>query len=190
MHTTMRAEELIQQAIQHAIKQDYHSNPRKKLLTTSERNIAFHVGAELQHIIRDKDEFIGYQVDVEYNRQGVGDDPKKFDGENVVPDILIHKRGITFEEDTSANYLYMEVKVINRFNGIRESIRDNGKLTDFMHDKHKLMLAKSEKHYKHIAFLIFNRNGECFLEIDTDSEWTDSFRLVSLTHPTWLPSPP
>src|SRR5216684_4825767 len=108
----MTPEELIQRAIQHAIKLDNQSNPRKKLLTTSERNIAFHIGAALKQIIRDNDEFMGYQVDVEYNRQGADDDPKKLDGENVVPDILVHKRGITFEEDKEANYLYMEIKII------------------------------------------------------------------------------
>ena len=178
----MTPEELIQRAIQQAIKLDDHSNPRKKLLTTSERNIAFHIGAALTHIIRDKDEFMDYQVDVEYNRQGADDDPKKLDGENVIPDILIHKRGITFEEDTEANFLYMEVKVIHRFNGTRENIRDHDKLTDFMHDKHKLLHARSEKQYIHTAFLIFNRIGECFLEIDNGSQLKDSFSLVPLTH--------
>ena len=186
----MTPEELIQRAIQHAIKLDNQSNPRKKLLTTSERNIAFHIGAALKQIIRDNDEFMGYQVDVEYHRQGADDDPKKLDGENVIPDILVHKRGITFEEDKEANYLYMEIKIINRFNGKRNSITNVKKAEAFNDDKHKLVLAKSEKHYKYTAFLIFNRNGECFLEIDTDSQWKDSFRLVSLTHPTWLPSPP
>ena len=184
MPTTMIPEELIQRAIQCAIKLDDQSNPHKKLLSTSERNIAFHIGAALNHIIRDMDEFMGYQVDVEYNRQGVGDDPKKFDGKKVVPDILIHKRGITFEKDTSSNYLYMEVKVINLFNGKRESIKDKRKLTAFRHDKYKLMLAKSEKHYKHIAFLTFNKSTECFLEIDTDDEFKDSFTRVSLSQPT------
>jgi hypothetical protein len=162
----MTSEELIHQAVEEAVRLDNQSNPRKKLLTTSERNIAFHIGAALHQIIRNNDEFMGYQVDVEYHRQGADNDPKKLDGENVVPDILIHKRGITFEEDTDANYLYMEVKVINRFNGKKESIRDSDKLTDFMHDKDKLMLARLEKHYKHTAFLIFNRSGECFLEVD------------------------
>jgi hypothetical protein len=186
----MTPEKLIQQAVEDAIKLDNQSNPRKKLLTTSERNIAFHIGAALKQIIRDNDEFMGYQVDVEYHRQGADDDPKKLDGENVVPDILVHKRGITFEEDKEANYLYMEIKIIDRFNGKRNSITSVKKAGAFNEDKHKLMLAKSEKHYKHTAFLIFNRNGECFLEIDTDSQWKDSFRLVSLTLPTWLPSPP
>ncbi len=79
-YTTMTPEELIHQAVEDAVRLDNQSNPRKKLLTTSERNIAFHIGAALQHIIRDKDEFMGYQVDVEYHRQGAENDPKKFDG--------------------------------------------------------------------------------------------------------------
>jgi hypothetical protein len=68
-----------------------------------------------------------------------------------------------------------------RFNGIRDSIRDNDKLTDFKHDKHKLMHARSEKHYKHTAFLVFNRNGGCFLEIDNYIEIKDSFGLLPLS---------
>jgi hypothetical protein len=178
MYTTMTPEELINQAVEEALRLDNQSEPRKKLLTTSERNIAFHIGAALQHIIRDNDEFMGFQVDVEYHRQGADNDPKKLDGENVVPDILIHKRGTTNEEDIDANYLYLEVKVINRFNGKKESIRDSDKLTDFMHDKDKLMLAKSEKHYTYAAFLIFNRRGECFLEVDNTDIAIDLFSRI------------
>jgi hypothetical protein len=176
----MTPEELIQRAIQHAIKLDDHSNPRKKLLTTSERNIAFHLGASLQQIIKDNDELMKYQVDVEYNRQGADDDPKKLDGKKVVPDILVHKRGVAFEEDKEANYLYMEIKVIDNFNGKRNSV-PTARTKGFNKDKHKLMLARSEKHYKHTVFLVFNRNGECFLEIDNYIEIKDSFEPLPLS---------
>ena len=176
----MRPENLIQQAIEDAVRQDDQSNPHKRLLTTSERNIASHIRASIEAIIRKSSELTGYQVDVEYNRQGEDDDPKTLDGGNVVPDILIHKRGVTFEEDASANYLYMEVKVINRFNGTRDSIRDRDTTEKFRHDKHKLRLAKSEKQYKHAAFLIFDKNGECFLEIDNDIEYEDSFKDINI----------
>jgi hypothetical protein len=176
----MTPEELIQRAIQHAITLDDHSNPRKKLLTTSERNIAFHIGASLHQMIKDTDELTKYQVDVEYHRQGMDDDPKKLDGKKVVPDILVHKRGISSEEDEEANYLYMEIKVIDNFNGKRNSV-PTARTKDFHKDKHKLMLARSEKHYKHTAFLVFNRNGGCFLEIDNYIEIKDSFGLLSLS---------
>src|SRR6266566_1811193 len=128
---------LIRQAIEDAVRQDDQSNPHIRLLTTSERNIASHIRAALESVIRKGGELNGYQVDVEYNRQGEGDDPKKLDGEN-------------------------------------DSIATAAKKDAFNKDKHKLRLAKSEKHYKHIAFLIFNRNGECFLEIDNDIEYKDS----------------
>jgi hypothetical protein len=175
----MTPEKLIQQAIQLAIKLDDHSNPRKKLLTTSERNIAFHIGASLQQMIKDTDELMKYQVDVEYHRQGTDNDPKKLDGKKVVPDILVNKRGVTFEEDEEANYLYLEIKIINNFNGERNSVLP-ARIEGFQKDKRKLIHARSEKHYKHTAFLIFTRNGECYLEVD-NIESKDSFDPLPLS---------
>ncbi len=176
----MTPEELIKRAVEGAVRQDDQSNPHIRLLTTSERNIASHIRAALESVIRKGGELNGYQVDVEYNRQGEGDDPKKLDGENVVPDIIVHKRGITSEKDEDANYIYIEVKIIDNFDGERDSIATAAKKDAFNKDKHKLRLAKSEKHYKHIAFLIFNRNGECFLEIDNDIEYKDSFTRINI----------
>jgi len=120
--TKMIPGKLIQQAVEEAVRHDDQSSPHKRLLTTSERNIASHIRAALESIIRKSGELNGYQVDVEYNRQGEGNDPKRLDGDNVVPDILVHKRGITHDEDRDANYLYMEIKLIYNFNGKRGSI--------------------------------------------------------------------
>lgn len=173
-------ENLILQAIENAIRLDEYSNPRKILLTTSERNIASHIRASLELVVRKMNKFDDYQVDVEYNRQGEGDDPKKLNSKNVVPDIIIHKRGFSHQEDNNANYLYMEIKIIERFNGNRCSIEDNHEvLEDFLYDKHKLILARTEKQYKHTAFLIFNKDGDAFLEIDNLSREKDYFRLLS-----------
>ncbi len=172
---------LIRQAVEEAVKQDDQSHSHISLLTSSERNIASHIRAALESIIRKSGELNGYQVDVEYNRQGKGDDPKKFDGKKVVPDIIVHKRGITYEEDRDANYLCVEIKVIGNFNGKKGSIPTAKGKRNFAKDKYKLVLARSEKQYKHAAFLIFNRRGECFLEIDNDAEYNDAFSLLPLT---------
>lgn len=178
----MTPEELIEQALKDALEQDSLLSPRKELLTTSERNIAFHIAQALTNIIENSVEFMQYQVDVEYHRQGDGGIPKKLGGENAVPDIIIHKRGITHEEDNDANYLYMEIKLINNFTGKHSSISQKSKREAFAKDKHKLMLASSEKHYQHTAFLIINRNAECFLETNTNCQKGDSFRLVAFTN--------
>ncbi len=172
---------LIQQAIEDAVRKDDQSSPHKKLLTTSERNIAFHIGSALEQVISEIDEFKRYQVDVEYNRQGENDDPKKLNSKRVIPDIVIHKRGLTHEDDNDANYLWIEIKMIWNFNGKRDSITNAEKKKDFHKDKHKLVLARSEKHYEHAAFLIFNRRCECFLEIDNNAEHKDAFSLLPLT---------
>jgi len=174
----MTPEKLIQQAVEEAVRRDHQSHPHISLLTSSERNIASHIRASLESIIRNSGELDGYQVDVEYNRQGEGDTPKRLGGENVVPDIIVHKRGITCEEDNDANYLFVEIKVIDNFNGERNSIRTTKGKENFDYDKHKLIFARSEKRYKHAAFLIFNQHGQCYLEIDNDAIWEDSFEPI------------
>ena len=53
----------------------------------------------------------GWNVDCEYNRQGMGTDPKQTSaGDTKRPDIVIHRRGLLEKPD---NLLYIEVKIEN-----------------------------------------------------------------------------
>ncbi len=76
----------------------------------------------------------------------------------------------------------MEIKIIGRFNGKRTSLTSVEKAEAFYKDKHKLKFAKLEKHYKHTAYLIFNRFGECFLEVDNLDFATSLFSRI-VTNP-------
>lgn len=99
--------ERVMNAIEKLLKKD------KYLLRAdvNERSITHRLGMYLQ------DEFPDYDVDCEYNRNGI--DPKRIgypettetndsEGRTVFPDIIVHKRG-----NNDSNYLVVEVKKSN-----------------------------------------------------------------------------
>ncbi|OFX75330.1 MAG: hypothetical protein A2X12_09280 [Bacteroidetes bacterium GWE2_29_8] len=110
------------------------------LLTNSanERSITHKLGEYL------KEEFLEYDVDCEYNLNGL--DPKKIssfkkniesdntDAVSVYPDIIIHKRG------TTENFIVIEAKKSSNKNK-----DDNEKLSNY----------KNDLGYKHAFFIIF-----------------------------------
>ena len=109
----MIMENLVLEACVNMLREDSLSAPLRALWKTSERNISSYLASAL----RDQKSLSRYQVDTEYNREGMGNDPKimlETDGRKslVVPDILVHKRGIP-----DKNHLCIEVKKIRRFGG-------------------------------------------------------------------------
>jgi hypothetical protein len=97
-----------------------------------ERACAFRIGSYFREMIeaRESGGFLGYNVDMEYNRQGPKGDTKKAYLENreerVTPDLILHKRG------ESDNILVCEFKVDN----------DNGAIN---HDFEKLRAMTQQK---------------------------------------------
>jgi len=106
----------------------------------NERSITHHLAIYLELL------FPGYNVDCEYNRDGL--DPKRlvsfekkidFDdtnGTTVYPDIIIHHRG----RGKKCNFIVIEVK--------KTSKRDDS-------DKEKLAIYKKELFYKYAYFVKF-----------------------------------
>lgn len=65
-----------------------------------ERCKVFRIGVILSQKINEKDEYLGYSVDCEYNKRG--DQPKNISSENPQsPDLMIHRRG----DDSDKNSL-------------------------------------------------------------------------------------
>ena len=73
----------------------------------SERNICARLAFQMENIMREKQEFIGYYADVEYNRRNDGGG-KCSEGDTkpirMVSDLIIHRR------DENRNLLAVEMK--------------------------------------------------------------------------------
>lgn len=105
----------------------------------SERSIAHKLGCYLSHLIKE------YDVDCEFNRNL--DVVKKMGDDNIIPDIVIHKRGSN--ED---NLIVIEVKPWW-----------NDKKEEFIKDENKLTFltnCNSQYKYKYGFSLIIKKNRE------------------------------
>jgi hypothetical protein len=74
-----------------------------------ERACAFRIGSYYREMIEDKEtsSFYGYNVDMEYNRQGEKGNSKISEGKIIFPDLLLHRRG------SNDNILICEFKMQN-----------------------------------------------------------------------------
>ena len=84
---------IIKKALDKLYKEDYNSliclNHKKHV---GERACVFRFGIYFNQILKRHKQFNGYNLDCEYNRNN--DDPKRNkDGELIIPDIILHKRG-------------------------------------------------------------------------------------------------
>ena len=161
------------------IAADKQTRPKRDLLDTSERNITAHLRNSLSKIgfIFDRKK---YQVDHEYNRKGMSDKAKDLSVDclrclgrkkgYVVPDIVIHLRGITVEENNNANWLVIEVKNIPNFTGTFECLTEKEK-DDLECDLAKLRCFKIDTRfqYKHAASVVFSKAGK-WISLDDNIE--------------------
>ena len=97
--------------LERAIARVYHADRHLLVVDASERSIAARLAMYLQ------EDFVGYDVDVEYNRARakikrlmavVGCCPRdriETEGQRVLPDVIVHRRG-----DNKSNLLVIEVK--------------------------------------------------------------------------------
>jgi hypothetical protein len=143
--------EEIENAVRSAAK---HLRMEPVLFSTdaNERSISHRFAVHLEPL------FPGWNVDCEYNRVGLENNPKRLeveknevpvdnlDGSRVFPDIIIHQRGINTED---ANLLVIEVKKANN----ADSTNDPAKLTAFTGKESKV-------HYQYGLFVQFTENGD------------------------------
>ena len=97
--------------LERAIARVCHTDRHLLVVDASERSIAARLAIYLQ------EDFVGYDVDVEYNRAGTEikrlmavvcrcpRDRIETEGQRVLPDVIVHRRG-----DNKSNLLVIEVK--------------------------------------------------------------------------------
>lgn len=172
----MKPENFIKQGITKMLKADNATSPKRHLLETSERNITAylrrHLG-EIGYLYKRKK----YQIDHEYNRVGMGDIPKNLLPEcskrrsgNVVPDIIVHLRGVKINDDRNANWLVIEVKKIAKFNGVVEEIRNKKQKEALMCDIQKLNCFREDERfqYQQAALIVFS-NKDIWISLNNES---------------------
>lgn len=86
----------------------------------SERNICARLAFQMENIMREKQEFIGYYADVEYNRRNDGGE-KCSEGDTkpirMVSDLIIHRR------DENRNLLAVEMKRWKNYDKRKDDIK-------------------------------------------------------------------
>jgi len=114
--TGIVAFEAVEQSMRNAIEMLY-SRDANLLQSGREWAIAHRIAVYMEA------EFEGWNVDCEYNRQGVKNDPKRSSRSAIVrPDIIVHHRS---KIDLIHNLLVVEIKYRELENG------DDQKLSDF-----------------------------------------------------------
>ena len=165
----MQTEKFIENGITEMLKADKDTSLKRSLLETSERNITAHLRGHLDQI---GCSFEGnkYQIDNDYNRIGMGNIPKNLSPEclslrkkngYVVPDIVVHLRGIEIKDNQNANWLVIEVKKIPNFTGVVENIKNKKQKENLKYDIQKLNCFKKDERfkYKQSASIVFSNNG-------------------------------
>ncbi len=86
----------IKQKVNHGIRKLFKNEFELLENNLHERTIAYHLAKYIE------DEFIGFDVDPEYNRNGTK--RKTLDGDPIFPDIIVHNRTL------KSNLLVIEIK--------------------------------------------------------------------------------
>jgi hypothetical protein len=151
---------LLRQAIDAMLTEDAASSPAIPLLSTAERNLT----ARLREHLRRMLEAASLQVDHEYNRMGTGDSPKRSRilNRRIVPDIIYHERGVTADQNQSANKLAVEVKLIPEFDGALTSISKKKDRKELEKDLEKLQALSSREddfRYQNTVSVVFAQNA-------------------------------
>ncbi len=146
---------LILRSFFYSCLKDSLKKPKKKLFSTSERNIASYLRSSLEIFKNFHRSLLFYQVDTEYNRVGIKSTSKKIDYKEgkklrVIPDIIVHKRGETVKDGKDVNYLCIEIKKIRNFNGDLNSIKNREMRRRLEDDLEKLKFLRRNKNYKYI----------------------------------------
>lgn len=185
----MKPEDFIKRGITKMLKVDKRTFPKRSLLETSERNITAHLRrhlAEIGYSYKRKK----YQIDHEYNRVGMGNIPKNLPPEclkrkngNIVPDIIVHLRGVSVSENQNANWLVIEVKKISNFNGVVEDIKDKKQKKNLMYDFQKLNCFKEDERfqYQQVASIVFSK--DCvWISLNEDVGKNQFVSLLKFSH--------
>ena len=120
----MISEKLAKDAIEcckNAIREFYKKDYKLIDLQCNERSMMFRIGIYLYEHMKAHNSLNEYDLDCEYNRKGTN--IKTLDEQNIIPDILIHKRG-----DDNMNLLVIEIKKSD--NSIENDKEKLKKLTD------------------------------------------------------------
>jgi hypothetical protein len=161
-------------AIENMFEEDGAQDPARPLIKTSERNITAHLRDHIHRVLHQDTRYRHYQVDHEYNRMGLSEEPKHGQGasdksrkhigpcpplRNIVPDIAVHRRGITADKGNSPNLFVIEVKKISFFNGSPANIRNKKVKCALNRDRRKLRVLRDPSdgfRYQHTASLVFS----------------------------------
>jgi len=128
-----------------------------------------------------------FQVDTEYNRVGIGETAKKrLISEKrkvrVIPDIIIHKRGLLKKESEDANYLCIEINKIKNFDGNLNNIRNKKKKKRLNDDIEKLRCFRKDKNYGYTygASIVISAPHTIFLKLNDKDYVKCSIKEVPL----------
>ena len=183
----MKPENYIKQGIVEMLEADDETSPRRHLLETSERNITAHLRGSLRGIGHSFNRR-KYQVDHEYNRAGMGDVPKDpwiecLEGKSsyVVPDVIVHLRGVEINEDLNANWLVIEVKKISNFNGVINDVKKKTQRDGLRHDLQKLNCFREcyKFRYQHVASIVFGKDS-VWVSLDDEVRNNQFKKLLSI----------
>lgn len=184
----MQPESFIKQGIIEMLKADSKTSPKQCLLKTSERNITAHLRSHLGQIGYSY-EGKKYQIDHEYNRVGMDNIPKNLPSDclkqkigHVVPDIIVHLRGVEINENINANWLVIEVKKIPSFSGAIKNVKNKKQKENLKHDLQKLNCFRKDERflYQHMASIIFSKNG-VWISLDDKIEKKE-FKILEINN--------
>lgn len=152
---------MLNEAVVELLESDLIANPGD-LFRTSERNVT----ARLRDIVERHIRRLEYRHNVDHEHTRMG--PNAVTKYSVImrgsisPDIIVHKRTITHNMDTSANLLVVEVKMIPLFDGIIGHINNKKQRNGLIRDMDKLTAMQSPAdnfQYVYAASLVFARSG-------------------------------
>lgn len=135
--------QILQQAIDKLYKKDSYLFEGK----VSERAISHKLACYITELAPKKKKNSGWHVDAEYNRNVEAPKTLRLNGQEtcVVPDILIHRRGLNNEEDTiDNNLLVIEIKKNAKRSGQEKDI-----------EKIKAFINDNPYNYKYGLFINF-----------------------------------
>ena len=132
---------IIENACSYLYKEEFNLIKNK----THERTISGEIFCHIRKIFQDK----GWDVDLEYNREGDSTDPKQDDIGRMFPDIAVHTRGSV----NGPNLFALEIK--GYWNKANRSI-----------DEDKLRRLREKYKYKYLYQLELGPNNWVLKEVD------------------------
>lgn len=137
--------ETIESLLNEACKSLYENEYELVKNRTHERTLAGNIFCHIRKPFQDA----GWDIDLEYNREGGSGDPEHDDVGNMVPDIIVHTR----ESIDGPNLLAIEIK--GHWNPANRNL-----------DRDKLRRIRAKYGYQHLYRIEFNEDNWSLTEVD------------------------